>query len=424
MSLEQNLENSVLVVGAGPSGSAAAGMLAKAGIDVQIVDKSDFPRDKICGDGISPLSLECLRELGMDLGGLDSKYERQTWVQLVSPGGKRWRAKYEGSPEDPDSLDYGHVIPRTDFDKMILDHAVAHGARFAPGWSFESLTVEREFVKAVTLKNKDGEKVVVRPKVVLCADGEHSLMRKALTGGEKREPVTLAVRGHVDGLKNLGQDMEFHFTKEVAPGYSWIFPEGAKDRANIGVYVHTSTLKKSGISMKDHYHRFVERTSGEGMPLEGANPCGPVQGYPITYYDPARRVHFGNALLLGDAAGLADPLTGEGIFEALYSGLAAAHATQECFAGGEAGTLAGYMGSLARMYLPLRRRGFFIMTLLDKMPYLADWIFTRANADPKLSERLFLVVTGNGSAWNFFSPAVWARIYFPFLFARSKQLPA
>ncbi|MCB0218275.1 MAG: geranylgeranyl reductase family protein [Chrysiogenetes bacterium] len=424
MSLERNLEKSVLIVGAGPSGSAAGAMLAKAGIDVQIVDKTDFPRDKICGDGISPLSLECLRELGIDLGELDRKYDRQTFVGLVSPGGKRWRAKYEGSPDDPNSLDYGHVIPRMDFDKMILDHAVKAGARFAPGWSFESLEVEREFVKSVTLKNADGERVVVKPKILLCADGEHSLMRKALTGGEKREHVTLAVRGHVDGLKNLGQDMEFHFTKEVAPGYGWIFPEGAKDRANIGVYIHTSTLKKSGISMKEHYARFLERTGGPGQILEGANPCGPVQGYPITYYDPARRVHFGNALLLGDAAGLADPLTGEGIFEALYSGLAAAHAAQECLAAGEQGSLASYMGSLARMYLPLRRRGFFIMTLLDKMPYLADWIFTRCAADPKLSERLFLVVTGNGSAWNFFSPAVWARIYFPFLYPRAKELPA
>ena len=423
MSFEQNLENSVLVVGAGPSGSAAAAVLAKAGIDVQIVDKSDFPRDKICGDGISPLSLECLRELGIDIGALDQKYDRQTYVGLVSPGGKRWRAKYEGSPDDPNSLDYGHVIPRMDFDKMILDHALACGARFAPGWTFESLTREREQVTSVTLKNADGERVVVKPKILLCADGEHSLMRKALSG-EKREHVTLAVRGHVDGLKNLGQDMEFHFTKEVAPGYGWIFPEGAKDRANIGVYIHCTTLDKSGISMKDHYARFLERTGGPGMILEGANPCGPVQGYPITYYDPKRRIHFGNALLLGDAAGLADPLTGEGIFEALYSGLAAAHATQECLAAGEQGTLASYMGSLARMYLPLRRRGFFIMWLLDQMPSLADWIFVRAAADQKLSERLFLVVTGNGSAWNFFSPMVWARIYFPFLFAGPRELPA
>ncbi|MEW6777292.1 MAG: FAD-dependent monooxygenase, partial [Bdellovibrionota bacterium] len=373
---------------------------------------------KICGDGIGPLSLECLREVGFDLEKF-SPYPRCRFVTLVSPGGGKWRPAYEKAAEDPDGLEYGHVIPRMVFDKEALDHAVACGAKFEAGWSFAGLTREREWVTSVTLE-RNGEKITVRPKFLLAADGEHSQIRKTLTG-KQRPADWLALRGYVEGVRGLSTDMEFHFTPYLKPGYAWVFPEGGERKANVGVYVHQKTLAK-GPSIRQLYDQFLKDFSAAGRPLEGASPCGPAQGYPICPYHPGRRLHFGNCLLLGDAAGLADPLTGEGIFPALYSGLAAAEAVRQCLARGEKGDLSAYPGLLARMFLPLRRRGIFLLGLLGHLPSLVDWIFSRAATDEVLSSGIFAVVSGNESLARLFSAPLWARIYFPAFF-RPKALP-
>ena len=417
-----DLSQGVLVVGAGPAGSTAAAALAGAGIPVWIVDQKDFPRPKICGDGIGPLALECLRETGFDLSVLLSKYRKIEHVSLVSPGGARWRARYQKEPEDPRALGYGHVIARMEFDELLLRHAISKGACFEAGWSFSSLLREREWTREITLE-RGGEKIGVRPRFVLAADGEHSAIRRALTGAHRRS-AWLAVRGYVGGLRAAPPNIEFHFTKNLSPGYGWIFPEGdpVQGRANVGVYLRQERVER-GESIKDLFDAFAQGQSGPGLPLEGANLCGPAQGYPICPFDVGRRVLFGNTLLLGDAAGVADPLTGEGIFPSMYSGLCAAWAAQEAFAAGPEGALSGYPGALTRMLLPLARRGRFLLALLSAMPSFADWVFSRSAQDERLSEGIFQVVGGSGTLTALFSPALWARLYFPWAF-RPKALGA
>lgn len=422
MSLErEDLSEGVLIVGAGPAGSSAAAALARAGIKVFLVDKEGFPREKVCGDGIGPLSLECLREIGVDIAALAEKYERLSHVTLVSPGGIRWRAAYQRAEEYPEGLEYGHVIERKVFDKIVLDRAIACGARFEAGWSFAGLTREREWTTSVQL-SRNGEEIELKPRFLLAADGEFSTIRKKLTG-INRPVEALAVRGYVEGLRNPPTDMEFHFLQGVSPGYGWIFPEGRSGRANIGVYMFQHSLARGGLSIKNCYEEFLAKLGASGGCLEGAAPCSPAQGYPITPYDPQRRVHFGNTLLLGDAAGLADILTGEGIFEALYSGLAAAHAVERAFAQGPDRAPTEYAGALARYFLPLRRRGVFVKGLLDHLPAFTNWIFGRASQDPILSARIFSVVSGSASMARLFSLTVWGRLYFPGLFSSRPGLP-
>ncbi len=417
-----NVSSGVLVVGAGPAGSTAAAALAGFGIPVWIVDQTDFPRPKICGDGIGPLALECLQETGFDLSGLLSRYPKIEHVSLVSPGGSRWRARYQKAPEDPRALDYGHVIPRLEFDEFLLRHAVSKGAHFEAGWSFSSLRREREWTGEVTLA-REGETIKVRPRFVLAADGEHSAIRHALTG-TRREASWLAVRGYVEGLRNVPRDIEFHFMKNLSPGYGWIFPEGdlMQGRANVGVYVRQERIGR-GESIKEMLGAFLGAQGGAGLPLEGARLCSPAQGYPICPFHAGRRVLFGNTLLLGDAAGVADPLTGEGIFPSMYSGLCAAWAAREAFAAGPEGALSSYPGALTRMLLPLARRGSFLLALLSGLPSFVDWVFSRSARDEQLSEGIFRVVGGSGTLTALFSPTLWARLYFPWAF-RSKALRA
>lgn len=259
-----------------------------------------------------------------------------------------------------------------------------------------------------------------RPRAIIAADGEHSSLRRDLSGSRRRAEEWLAVRAYLGGLSEPVPQMSFHFTRDVLPGYGWVFPAGSQEggfRANAGVYVHSERLRRGGHSLKELFRRFVEPlVESPSAPLHGARLESEPQGYPITPYNPARRLVFRNALLAGDAAGVADPLTGEGIGPAILSGRLAAEAAARFVSSGAAIDLLRYADELKRALDPTRRRGRFLLYLLERHSWLVDRLFVRAESDRRLADRVFRVLSGDLPLRRVFRPSVFLRIYWPGLF--------
>ncbi len=382
----RDLSQTVLIAGAGPAGAAAATMLVRAGVDVLLVDKSSFPRPKICGDGITPGAMAALDELGFDRKRLGEGNPRIEKLVLVSPGGLRW---------EPDLGDAA-VVERSRFDAAVLDHAIACGARFEPGWTVQ---VQGEVVSL----RRGAETVDVRPRFLLAGDGEFSAIRRALTG-ELRPSEWLALRGYVDGVARPPTGFEFHMTHALRPGYGWVFPSGeTPGHANVGVYVPRAA--GGGVALRKLYDDFVE-------PLRCTRGA-PPQGSPITPWSPSRTVRFGKTLLLGDAAGCADALSGEGIGPAMRSGICAAAAVRAALEKRNDDALDGYAHALAAAFLPARRRSAVILGALQRAPGFVDRAFELAPRDPTLADAIARVVKEGAHPMNLLHPGIVARFLLP-----------
>lgn len=305
----------VAVVGAGPAGSAAAVELCNAGLDTLLVDKAEFPRDKICGDGLTSLALRQLEELGLDHSLVASwQWTNTCWVR--SPSGRM--------AEFPLPTDRGHhaaIATRLDLDAALVDLAVKSGAVLSTG---NRVTAATEHPDSVTLNTEaEGE---VRAKWVVAADGMWSPMRKHLgiaTEGYLGE--WHAFRQYARAVTGpAASDMFVFFEADLLPGYFWSFPL-PDGRANIGFgvvrggKVPVPEMKELWVGLLERDH--IRDALGPGHELEDSHRAWPIPAR-IDAAVPAT----GRVLFTGDAVGACDVMTGEGIGQALLTGREAARA--------------------------------------------------------------------------------------------------
>jgi geranylgeranyl reductase family protein len=320
----------VLVVGAGPAGSTAALVLARGGARVALLDKSTFPRDKACGDVIGPRGVQTLSELGLAPGGVTVAD-----IEVVGPTGRRVRLPAVPGMTYPG---YGLVVPRSRFDDWLRHEAIEAGAvplqgRFDPGGG-------------------------VSADVIIGADG--ALSRVASAFGLVDETRVLwgyAARTYAPGSPRLPQ---IHFWERGRwngfPGYGWVFP-GSEGIANVGLGIGITSDKKVAARVGRDLPSFIEstaRSGSSGRVLGGWLKMGMVGTIPAA----------GRTLLVGDAAGLVNPLQGEGIAQALSSGRAAALAVLD---GGPSGAARLYLESLER-YAPFARSTASITAWMSERP--------------------------------------------------------
>ncbi len=314
----------VLVVGAGPAGSAAAYALAKAGADVLILDRSRFPRDKTCGDGVAPHAVDILREMGVTFEQFHGP-ARKTFGGLISgPDGRSFRAE---PPRGGDGARLeSWIVPRIELDAHAVRAAVRAGATLREGVTITGLVRERGRVRGV--ETLDGSGVSrVRASVVIGADGAHSSVAKAL-GLRENGPrhIGYALRAYYENVSGLRDDMEIHYyDRGLLPGYGWIFPTGVRS-ANVGVGVYFGELRRSGRKLRDILHDFIHSAPAVADRFRDARLSGRATGWPLPVSSERRNTVFDGVMLAGDAASLVDPLTGEGIYTALVSGRSAARA--------------------------------------------------------------------------------------------------
>lgn len=370
----------VIVVGAGPAGSATAYHLARAGASTLLVDRSAFPRDKVCGDCLSPRAQHYLDRMGV-LEPVAREAHQAERMRFRAPGGAEAATRITGAGAMPNRT---LVLPRSRFDHLLHQHALGAGAesrvghvrRLAPDGGIEL----------------DGAQVPAR--LVVIATG-------AALGLIKRTPLaptgpvhSVAARAYVEGLRGPGPDLRILLDQLPLPGYAWLFPTGAIS-ANLGYWYNG----RDGVSAAASLPRLLAAHPVLSMLTAGSEQVGGVAGYPIrTDFLRAPLIAPG-LLAVGEAAGLVNPFTGEGIDYALESAELAAGVIGAALRAGArqrtlpVSSLRDYPSALNRHFRALFR----LMELAQRYacnPWVFDRLFGRGDSGQPLVDSLIQVCFG------------------------------
>ena len=338
----------VLVVGAGPAGTAVAHRVAAAGHRVTIVERRALPRAKSCGDLVSPRAVAALHAAGV-AGVLDHGH-RVDSVRLTGPSG----SAEVGWPDHPRFPSYAVVARRDRLDDLLAEHVRAHGARLLEGTEALTPVVERGFVRGAVVADASGARRVERARFIVVADGANSRFGRSLgTFREPTWPYAAAIRGYWASPRHADRAVEVVLgltdrDGTHVPGFGWVFPLG-DGTVNVGVGVN-STAKDFQQLNTSHLLESFARSIADRWDLDPGEPVGTAAGGRIplgTSVGPAAGPTY---LVVGDAAGCANPLTGAGIEYALESGRMAGEVLDEALREHDSTVLQRYPKLLADAY--------------------------------------------------------------------------
>jgi len=316
----------VVVVGAGPGGSAAAAALARAGLDVLLLDKSEFPRDKTCGDALSPAGVTLLRGLGLG-EALEKEAFRIDFVSVTAPDGRTVVAPIPPHPVHPA---HSYVVPRMLLDDRIRQAAVGSGAEFEG--AFHARALRHEDGMITVSGETAGRTSEHQARLAIVATGASLPLLAAAGLAPRRVHYAHAARAYYEGLGGLDPLLQIRFDGVALPGYAWIFPL-SETSANVGAGFYRRT-RRTPATAAAMLRGFIESPGARSV-FAGATAAAPIKGFPLRT-DFHRSPTVGpRVMLVGEAAGLVNPFTGEGIDYALESGKMAAEAALTCFAEGD-----------------------------------------------------------------------------------------
>ena len=338
-----------VVVGGGPSGAACAYWLARAGHDVLLLEKKRYPREKTCGDGLTPRSVKQLGDMGLaeDL----ARHHRFDGLRSIAFGRTlelRW-------PEHPDYPSYGYVVTRKDLDHLVALRAEKAGATIWQEAEATGPLVEGGLVRGavVTRRDRDGPEEV-RSRYLVVADGANSRFGRALgTSRDRSYPLGMAIRGYYESPRHDEPWIESHLdirdkAGNVLPGYGWIFPVG-DGRVNVGIGLLSTFNQWKAVNTTHLMESFVSYAP-ESWDLRPETSCGPPTGGRLPM-GMSVGPHTGPTyLVVGDAGGAINPFNGEGIAYAYETGRMAAAAVDVALATGDGMALRAYETELQETY--------------------------------------------------------------------------
>ena len=329
----------VVVVGAGPAGSAAAILLAERGWSVTLLDKAEFPRPKICGEYLSPEAARVLDRLGV-LKAVDAAGAQPLHgMRIVAPDGTVLDGEYPTSGRWRGYRDHALAIRREVFDRILLERARALPVDVRERHRVTGLIVEGGRVQGVKMEDADGAPVELRSRLVVGADGRASVVARALGLVRPHRLRRLALIRHVSGLEGLGDRGEIYVDP---PDYCILNPV-APGIVNLSLVVPLAHARPYSARLETFMEARLRQLRHVPARLAGMKAEGPVMAMgPLAYRVGEPRV--GGVLLAGDAAGFYDPFTGEGLYTALRSAELLAEVAHPALTTGDvsAGALAPY----------------------------------------------------------------------------------
>ena len=339
----------VLVVGGGPAGSAAAYWLAERGHSVLVVEKKTFPREKTCGDGLTPRAVAQLTDMGLERRLSD--FHRYDGLRSMGHGTTLELAW----PDHPDFPAHGYVVRRRDLDAMVAERAVEAGATLWTGAEAQEPVVEDGRVCGAVVAHKAaGTSEVVRARYVLVADGANSRFGRALgTRRDRSYPLGMAVRGYFTSPLHDDPWIESHLdirdkSGESLPGYGWIFPVG-DGTVNVGVGL-LSTFRGWKDINTSHLMDAFTASAPDYWGISPETSCGPPTGGRLPTGFAVKPSIGPGWLSAGDALGSVNPFNGEGISLAYETGRIAADVLDQALATGDPRALERYPARLEEQF--------------------------------------------------------------------------
>jgi menaquinone-9 beta-reductase len=385
-------ERDVIVVGAGPAGSVAAILLAQQGHDVLLLDRQSFPRDKICGDGVPTGVIQMMNRLGMaakvQAAERRGDFNPISQVRLVSPKG----FVLDMPLPDGAAGEHSYVAPRKVIDALLQEHAVESGAEFMAGQVQEPLLASGQVVGVQAKVVENGRSAIhhLRARLVIGADGVTSAIARALRPRQQQhqpQHKAVALRAYIEDIEEVPNTAEFYLYESILPGYAWIFNLG-NGRANIGLGMRLDHFRQTKRKLEDMLKEFLALPDIRGR-LKRGGQLRDVATWPLNFgSQPGLPVAFDGAMLVGDAAGFINPITGGGIHNGIISAELAAKTAHEALSAGSMALsqLKVYEQRCQKALWPNLRRSYNYQRLLHRFPFLTDFLVQRGRENSHLAQ--------------------------------------
>ena len=412
----RKIKTQVIIVGAGPAGAAVSIFLSKAEIPHLILEKERFPRDKVCGDACGGKTGFVLRKADphwiQEIFQRSAQYMPTHGALFFSPDGKALSIPFSRKNVLPGQA-AGFTTPRLTFDNFLFEKLATSYSTIHQDVSVQTIERTPEGLVKVNFA-QDNYSVEVTAPLIIGADGDKSQVRKVfLNHDTSPKAYCVAMRAYYRGVTELHTEnyIELHCLPEVVPGYFWIFPL-PNGMANVGIGMLSEQIRKKKLNLREVMLNAIDSNPHLRHRFINATLVEKIKGWGLPMGIKQQRVSGNNFMLTGDAANLVDPFTGEGIGNALYSGMLAAEAARDALHADKFDTnvlgkiyddkLFGKIGAELRTSALLQR--------LCHYPWLLQFVVNKAYKSPTLNHAIKCMFTGVNLRNELRKPSFYASV--------------
>jgi menaquinone-9 beta-reductase len=408
-----NIDTDICISGAGPAGAMAALFLAKKNIPCVLIDKATFPRDKICGDALSGKVANVLRRYDPEILEELYRFPAQvgSWgIDFIAPNLKKLKVPFKLDYK-PGDLPPGFLSKRIDFDDFLVEKVRKTSLiNFIEG---KNITEFEKTAEGFSVSTADGD-LKVNAKLLIVADGAHSpFVRQYLHKKPEPKHFSAGLRAYYKNVKGLDKDnfIELHFLKDFLPGYLWIFPL-PNGEANVGLGMRSDTISKRKVNLKETLKKYLESDTFKDR-FEGAELIDDIKGFGLPLGSTKHPISGDNYVLTGDAGSLIDPFSGEGIGNAMFSGMIAAEQAERSLQ--ENNFSAKFLKTYDEVVYKRMGKEFMVSTNIQRLaeyPWLFNFVVNKASTNKEFRDMFSCMFTDIDLRKKLRQPSFYFRLLF------------
>ncbi|RYD56092.1 MAG: NAD(P)/FAD-dependent oxidoreductase [Sphingobacteriales bacterium] len=409
------INTKVIIIGAGPAGAGTSIYLTQAGIPHVIIEKETFPRDKVCGDACSGKTAFVLRKANpewlKEIFASEEKFMPSHGIVFVAPNGKSLDIAYNPN-RIPGEQAPGFTTPRMVFDNFLFDKLPSQHTTIFQQSAVKNIDRENDIVTVTFTKGEDTYEVTA--PLIVGADGDKGIVRKSfMNDNNSAKAYAVGLRAYYTGVTGMHKEnfIELHFLPEMLPGYLWIFPM-PNGIVNVGVGILSERIRSKKINLREQMLHALKTNPNIKHRFKNATLLDKIQGWGLPMGMEQLPISGDNFVLTGDAASLIDPFSGEGIGNALYSGMLAAYAIEKAVRQNQYDraflkeqyddVLYKRIGDELKISATLQR--------LCRYPWLFNFVVNKANKSPSLSKTISCMFTDLDMRDQLRKPSFYAKI--------------